>query len=356
MLSHMRAARVDEHISGITILELTDPRWGDFVARQPSATPFHHPDWGRVIADCYGFRAFAVATSDAAGQIRAGLPMMEVRHLWGEPKWVALPFTDYVPPLVPAPHEEIDLVRALHKASKAAGIRRVEFRAQLKGTSSASRTAFRHVVALDHDPDRVFARFHSAVRTHIRQAGRRGVTIRRAEHPEDLDSFYRLHLRSRRRQGVPVQPRRFFRLLWKYVIDPGLGTLLIAEASDEPIAADIFLSWNGMSIGKFSASDERAWRLRANNLVIWHSIKAACEQGSRRFDFGRSDVGNEGLRSFKLSWGAVEEPLVYGTLGATPEPAPEKNGMADHLLASVIRHGPPVLCRAAGEVLYRYAA
>jgi len=26
------------------------------------------------------------------------------------------------------------------------------------------------------------------------------------------------------------------------------------------------------------------------------------------------------------------------------------------LLASVIRHGPPVLCRAAGEALYRYAA
>jgi len=26
------------------------------------------------------------------------------------------------------------------------------------------------------------------------------------------------------------------------------------------------------------------------------------------------------------------------------------------LLASVIRHGPPVLCRAAGETLYRYAA
>jgi hypothetical protein len=32
------------------------------------------------------------------------------------------------------------------------------------------------------------------------------------------------------------------------------------------------------------------------------------------------------------------------------------DGMAGHLLASVIRHGPPVLCCAIGETLYRYAA
>jgi CelD/BcsL family acetyltransferase involved in cellulose biosynthesis len=355
MLSHMRR-RVDDRMSGLAILELTDPRWVDFVARQPSAIPFHHPDWGRLIADCYGFRAFAVTTSDTVGDIRAGLPVIEVRHLWGEPKWVTLPFTDYCPPLVPAPHEEKDLVSALQRASKAAGIRRVEVRAPLKGTSSASSAALRHVVTLDDDPDRVYARCHPAVRTHVRQAERRGVTIRRAERLEDLDSFYRLHLRTRRRQGVPVQPHRFFRILWESVICPGLGTLLIAEASGQPVAADIFLSWNGTSIGKFSASDERAWRLRANNLVIWHSIKTACEQGSRWFDFGRSDAGNEGLRAFKLSWGAVEEPLVYRTLGATPEPAPARNGMADHLLASVIRHGPPVVCRAVGGALYRYAA
>jgi CelD/BcsL family acetyltransferase involved in cellulose biosynthesis len=374
MLSYMRR-RVDERISGLTILELTDPRWADFVARQPSAIPFHHPDWGRLIADCYGFRAFAVTSSDTAGDIRAGLPVIEVRHLWGERKWVTLPFTDYCPPLIPAPDEGTDLVCALQRASKAAGIQRVEVRGPLTGTSTVSHAALRHVVALDADPDRVFARFHPAVRTHIRQAGRRGVTIRRAERPEDEDTFYRLHLRTRRRQGVPVQPRRFFRMLWESVISTGLGTALIAEASGEPVAADIFLTWNGMTIGKFSASDERAWPLRANNLVIWHSIKTACEQGSRWFDFGRSDIGNEGLRTFKLSWGAVEQPLVYETLGATPEPASARDtpardtpardtsekasardGIADHLLAAVIRRGPPVVCRVAGGALYRYAA
>jgi CelD/BcsL family acetyltransferase involved in cellulose biosynthesis len=341
----------------LTVLELTDPRWGEFVARQPSAIPFHHPDWGTLVAACYGFRAFAVATSDATGEITAGLPVIEVRHLRGAPKWVTLPFTDYCPPLAPAPQEEADLVSALRQASEAAGVRRVEVRAPLKGAASVSRRSLRHVIALDSDPAAVYAGFRPSVRRHIQQAAPRGVTIRRAERQEDLvDTFYRLHLRTRRRFGVPIQPRRFFRMLWESVIRTGLGTVLIAEASGEPVAAEVLLSWNGTTISKFSASDERAWSLRANNLLTWHLIKTACEQGSRWLDFGRTDAGSEGLRAFKQSWGAAEESLIYTTLGSRPEPAPARDSMADHVLASVIRHGPLVVCRAAGEALYRYAA
>ena len=351
------AAWVDDPMSGLTVLELTDPRWADFVARQRSATPFHHPNWGRLIADCYGFRAFAVATGDATGKIRAGLPVVEVRHLRGEPKWVSLPFTDYCRPLVPAPQEETDLVYGLQRASNAAGIRRVEVRAPLEGASSVSRGALRHVIALQGDPAAVYSHFHHSVRKNILRAGIKGVTIRRAERPEDLvDTFYRLHLRTRRRFGVPVQPRRFFRMLWQSMIRTGLGSVFIAEASARPVAAEVLLSWNGTAISKYSASDEREWSLRANSLITWHLIKTACEQGSRWFDFGRTDGGNEGLSAFKRSWGAVEEPLAYGILGVGPEPEPATDGIGGHLLASVIRHGPPILCRAAGEALYRYAA
>jgi CelD/BcsL family acetyltransferase involved in cellulose biosynthesis len=341
----------------LSILDLSDPRWGDFVASQPSATPFHHPDWGRLIADCYGFRAFAVANSDATGQIQAGLPMVEVRHLVSKPKWVSLPFTDYCPPLASAPQEEIELVRALRRASRAAGIREVEIRAPLAGASSAGRGPLRHVIPLEGDPDAVYARFRPSVRRHIRQARRNGVEIRRGERSEDLvDTFYQLHLRTRRRFGVPIQPRRFFRMLWDCVISTGLGSVWIAEVSGWPVGAEVCLSWNGTTISKYSASDERAWPLRANNLLTWHLIKTACDQGSQWLDFGRTDAGNEGLRVFKRSWGAVEEPLVYETLGVRPAPSPAGDSMANRVLASVIRRGPMVLCRATGEALYRYTA
>ena len=171
--------------------------------------------------------------------------------------------------------------------------------------------------------------------------------MRRAKDPEDLlGIFYGFHVRNRRRLGVPVQPRRFFRMLWENLIETGLGLLLIAEAAGRPVAAAVVLAWNGTMIGEFIASDEQAWSLRPNNLLVWHAAQVASERGCRWFDFGRTDAANSGLRAYKQSWGAVEEPLVYGTLGAKPEPESHENGLASRLLACAIRYGPLLVCRA----------
>lgn len=345
-------------MNGATILEMTDPRWAHFVAGHPRATPFHHPDWTRLVAGCYGFRSFALAVSDATGAIRAGLPVVEVRHLHGRPKWVSLPFTDYCPPLASGRQEEEQLVSALQRASGSAGVRKVEVRAPLAGGAATSRAALRHVLALERSPAEVYAGFHrSQVQRSIRRAEREGLTVRQATRLQDLvDTFYRLHVRTRRRQGVPVQPRRFFRMLWGSTISTGLGSVLIVEISAQPIAAAVFLAWNGTVIYKFGASEASAWSLRPNHLLFWHAIRTACEQGYRWFDFGRTDVGQEGLRNFKLSWGAAEEPLVYQTLGGKPGSASAAEGLATRMLEPVIRRGPLLLCRASGEALYRYVA
>lgn len=206
-------------MSGITIVEFGDPRWADFVARQPGATPFHHPEWARLVANCYGFGGFAVAVSDTAGKIQAGLPVVEVCHFGGARKWVSLPFTDYCGPLVPDPALEADLVAGLRLASREAGVRRVEIRGLLAGAAPLGGAAFRHVVALSGCPQEVYARFCRTARQQIRQAENNGVRVRQATRREDLTgTFYRLHARTRRRLGVPVQPRRFFGMLWDSVM------------------------------------------------------------------------------------------------------------------------------------------
>jgi CelD/BcsL family acetyltransferase involved in cellulose biosynthesis len=346
-------------VDGVTVLPVTDARWAEFVATHPAATPFHHPGWIRVVAGCYGYPAFVLAVSNAAGAIQAAVPLVEVRHVHSGRKWVSLPYTDYCPPLVSAVQYEKPLVAALAQASSAAGVRRVEIHAPVAAIgSTASPVALRHVIALSRDPAEVYARFHrSQVRRSIRRAEREELTVRFATCPHDLDDvFYRLHLLTRRRHGVPVQPRRFFRLLWENVIATGLGSVLIVEASARPIAAAVFMAWNETVVYKFGASDASSWSLRPNHLLFWHAIRAACMEGHRWFDLGRTDIGNEGLRNFKLSWGSVEEPLVYESLGSKPGSVAPADGMATRMLGPVIRHSPLLICRAVGETLYRYAA
>lgn len=90
--------------------------------------------------------------------------MIEVRHIRGEPKWMTLPFTDYCPPLVSAPQQEAALAFALQLESKAAGIRRVEVRAPLTGATPTC-TAFRHVITLQDDADRIYTRLRRGAAT-----------------------------------------------------------------------------------------------------------------------------------------------------------------------------------------------
>jgi lipid II:glycine glycyltransferase (peptidoglycan interpeptide bridge formation enzyme) len=211
--------------------------------------------------------------------------------------------------------------------------------------------AVRHVLPLECTPDEFLRRIKGTqVDRAIRKAQRQHVTARVSRSEADADTFYRLHLQTRRRQGVPVQPRRFFRLLWRLVIDQGLGFVVLAHKDGDPIAGAVYLAWNGHLIYKYGASDARFWELRPNNLVMWSAIEWACEHGFRDLDFGRSDSENHGLREFKRRWGAVELPLIYSYVSDTaarPLPA-----FGRQVLARVIQSSPSVVCRLTGELLY----
>jgi CelD/BcsL family acetyltransferase involved in cellulose biosynthesis len=166
--------------------------------------------------------------------------------------------------------------------------------------------------------------------------------------------FYGLHVATRKRLGVPVQPRRFFELLWDGMLARQLGFVLVARKGRSPIASAVFLASNGRVTYKFSASDSRYARLGGTHAVLWEAIRSSCRNGDRVFDFGRTDEGNRGLRDFKLGWGAREEPLAYTTLAPhTPSPSSRR---AHAALGRVIRRSPPWVARATGAIAYRYTA
>jgi CelD/BcsL family acetyltransferase involved in cellulose biosynthesis len=336
------------------LLTLEDPRWLEFVRGADDASFFHHPAWARLVADCYGYDAMAVVVTDGTGQITGGLPLVEVRTAFQARRWIALPFTDHCVPLGDERDRE-RLVAALTAEAARRRVDRVEVRSALPaGAGLPSRVvAVRHSLALTSDPREVHARTSTMHQRNIRKAHRAGVEIARGVAGRDMDVFYALHLRTRRRHGVPIQPRRFFDLLQRRVIDAGHGFLLTASRDGRPIASAVFLAWNGVLIYKYGASDERAWEHRPNNLLLWTAIAWACENGYRSFDLGRSDLADTGLRSFKAGWGATEEPLVHSGTAAGRELA---RPMMERALATMIRRSHPLVSRALGELLYRYAA
>jgi CelD/BcsL family acetyltransferase involved in cellulose biosynthesis len=338
--------------------ELDEPRWRELVANDPHALPFHHPAWAQMLAECYGFRAFGLALTDPGGRLIGGIPVVETGGRLRGRQWISLPFTDFCAPLVAGDSGlQVRLERELDAARLAAGVRSVELRSPPAGQEAvAGWTGFRHVLRLDPDPDAMFSRFKREVRKAIRLAERSGVTVAQAAEEEDLTrTFYGLQTATRRRLGVPVQPRQYFSALWRRVVEPGLGFLLVARKSGRPVAAAVFLAWRGTVVAKYGASDAGAWSVRPNNAVYWHAIRWACENGYSRLDFGRTDAEDEGLRIFKRRWGAAEVPLTYAVIG-NANASRSGAGRALRLAKPFIRHAPLFVCQGIGTAFYRFGA
>lgn len=339
----------------LEVRAIDDPQWLGFIEAQPSATPFHHPAWARVLADTYGYRPFALVQTAADMRIVAGVPLLELRRSRRPGKLASLPFTDYCPPLAATEAELASFTHSLLHWRDASG-RRVsvihEAAPSAPGVFQIER-GVRHILPLDGSAESAFQVLGSKVRSSVRKSQREDVRVRISQSLDDLAPFYQLHLETRRRLGVPVQPKRFMENLFREMVATGLGFVVLAHKAERPIAAAVFLAWNRNLIYKYSASDHRFWRLRPNNLVVWTGIEWGHSQGFRLLDLGRTESDNLGLREFKSGWGASEVPLTYSYVAAPPESAPR---VAMRAMARVIRYSPPIVCRALGELLYARAA
>jgi CelD/BcsL family acetyltransferase involved in cellulose biosynthesis len=338
------------------ILGLDDERWLAFVQSAEGALPSHHPRWASMLSECYGYRTFVLALTDAGNNVVAGIPLADVKFPLLGRKWVSLPFTDYVPPLLESSRLGPPLMAELEAVRQSERVDRVEIRARVDGAAYAVDRGFRHVLPLDADLDSIFRSFHpSQVQRGIRKAEREGTVVRPGRRIEDLtEVYFPIHAETRRRLGIPVQPRHFFELLWQRVIDPGFGRLFLAEVGTRPIAGVVVLFGGKTAAYKYSASASDVSLYRPTHLILWHAIRAAWEMGHTQFDFGRTDFDSAGLRSFKLTWGAREETLTYSAIGQ--DPASRSTTEPPRLMRAIIRRSPVAAARILGQLLYKYTA
>ena len=312
---------------------------------------FHHPGWLRLLAARYGYGFQAGCLVDDNGRVVAGLPWGRIESRLTGKRLVALPFSDACPPLIDGASEE-DLARAVDEHRRDAGLG-LEVRwgmDALPGSVSVHRY-WRHTLALEPDADAVAKRARSGIRRGAEKARREGLSFERRTDQGALDTFYGLHLKTRKHQGVPTQSKRFIDGLLP-LFEAGHGFVALVCEGDRAIAAAVFLQLRDHLIYKYGASDRAALSRRPNNLLFSDVIRWACEAGCRELDFGRTDLHHDGLREFKLGWGTDESPLNH-TYAGMPVPDDGDSTM-QRLLAPAIRHSPASVSRLLGVALYRH--
>lgn len=344
-------------LAPVIVDPLRDRRWQRLLGRAPEASAFHHPAWLRLLQAQYRYPVFACCVAAPDGRLVAGLPIAVLSSRISGRRLVALPFSDVCEPLVdPAapPEAPAALACALDATCRSRGVG-LEVHGGGRVLADAARGArfHHHRLALDADEAAVARRFRKPqVMRGVRRARREGLTAVRRTDAAALAAFYRLHVATRARLGVPTQPRAFV-MRFAELFAQGLGFVLLVGRDARPCAAAVFLTFGDTLTYKYGASDARHLGARPNNLLFMEAIAWGCAHGFAWLDLGRTDWGHESLRAFKLAWGADEHELSYRHLG--PAARRSCDGALQAGLAAVLRRTPPVVSRVAGEVLYRHA-
>lgn len=333
-------------------IEPLNERWLDFISSHPDSNIFHHPAWIEALAKCYGYHPFIMALLNSDREILAGLPFMEIQSRLTGKRWTSLPFSDHCILLSRDHHLHSRFLNGLASYPIISEKPRIELRGNFSESSfHLFKQYFLHTIHLEPDIHNVFNRIHPMHRRNIRVAESFKVHVEFGG-KQEIDDFYRLHLSTRQRQGVPVQPKKFFDLIEEFIFQKNLGFLLLAYQEKKCIAASVFLHWKNTLTYKFGASSVDDLKLRPNNLIMWKAIQWGCENGFNILDLGRTDLSNTGLQEYKRRWGAEEKNLTY--FSSSEKPKHVDSGHLNRIMEAVIKNSPVWICQLAGELLYRH--
>jgi CelD/BcsL family acetyltransferase involved in cellulose biosynthesis len=351
--SQLGPPRADAQVAILDPLECSG--WDGLLAGRSDSTIFHGTAWARVLQETYGHIPFYFCRI-AEGQLQQVLPTMEVNSRWTGRRGIALPFTDLCPLLSEEGRGAGDLYSKAMAYGKQRGWRYLECRGDNRDWpgSAPSLEFYGHVLDLCGDSERMFKRLDGAVRRGIRKAEQSGLQIDFSCDPEAMWVFYALHCETRRRHGVPPQPKAFFENIARYLLGANSGFIATACQGETPLAAAVFFHFGRHAVYKFGASNYAFQHLRPNNLMMWEAIKRLGQRDIAYLHLGRTSLTNNGLRRFKLGFGAREERIAYSRYDYTKQSFVQDIDRADCWVNRLFRLMPPPLFRLAGRLIYSH--
>lgn len=336
---------------------LRHPNWDAFVKRLPGFSFFHSAAWAKVLVETYGYAPNYFVTNAPTG-FHSLLPLMEVDSWLTGRRGIALPFTDDCEPFCPDRDSFKNLFRNAIEFGKTRGWKYLECRGGRKFFKGvpASLLFYGHCLDLVSGEEQLFRQLESSVRRAIRKAEKDGVTVEISQSLEATEIFYSLQCKTRKKHGLPPQPFSFFRNTHKHVLSQSSGIVAVASWRKTPIAASVYFHLGDRAIYKYGASDEKFQHLRGSNLVMWEAIKWYLQKSAKKLHLGRTSMTNEGLRRFKLAWGASEEVIEYFKYDFRKKNFVTDNDAAFGWHNRIFQSLPGFVSRLTGKMLYRHWA
>lgn len=332
---------------------LQDPRWSEFVARHPRGGVYHSTQWLNALHTAYGYRPLVLTSSAPGAELVSALVFCRIESWLTGRRLVSLPFSDHCEPLFSDMENLSNLVHGAEEIVHNDRWKYLELRPLTPITANVNLGINAHYCVHWQDLNRscteIFRQSHkSCIQRKIRRAEREHLQYEEGNSDNLLRRFYSLQVMTRRRLGYPPQPMRWFRVLANF-----LGNQLkvrVASKNGIPIASIITLQHKRTMTYKYGCSDIGFNNLGGVSLLLWNALQEAKQLGCDRFDWGRSNIENQGLIAYKERWGATRSTVSYLRYPINSKRAEQPWNLG--ALKHVVRHMPTSSLIAAGRVLY----
>lgn len=349
----------------VSVIDLRNEEgiWDLFVKNHPNGWITHLSGWKKVLDKSFYHMKGHYLVIREGSFIRSALPVYEVNRWLTGKRLVSIPFATLCHPLVSDENDMITLLQAALELGKEIGAAYVEIRTMSEkgeiqdGRFSTSKRFKHHYLLLDAEPEILKKRFdRTCVRQRISRATSRGVSIERVVDESGLAAFFRIHMITRKRLGLPPHPCRFIRSLWNVFSPSGQLAVNLAKFDGQYIGGIMLFQFNGRISAEYLVSDENFRDLSPNHILLWDAIQKGCRDGCQVFDFGRTHVSNEGLMDFKKRWGTdvVDLPIFYSPPSKQVFRLQEWNPDRHATVVKIFNRMPLLLLRAVGSSYYRF--
>lgn len=341
---------------------LKDARWTHFVEKHSRSSLFHSRAWLESLKTAYGYKPVALTTSAPDSILQNALVCCRIDSWLTGRRLVSLPFSDHCDYLDDESDAWRTIASALEEELHRDHLRYVELRPRQIVNRPASGTFSSyefcsHEIDLRPGLDVLFRACHKdCTQRKIRRAEREGLTYEEGRSPVLLDRFCQLLAVTRRRHGIPCQPKAWFENL--------IGSfgeslkIRVASRAGESIAAILTVRHKDTLVYKYGCSDARHHQLGGMHLLFWQAIQDAKREDLRTFDLGRSEWSNPGLVAFKDRWGAARSTVEYVRLLASAKSkdaySPTGSGWKERAARKLVPHLPDFVLNSAGEMIYRH--
>src|SRR5436305_2149411 len=191
---------------------LSDSNLNTFIGQRANGSLYYNEDWLALISRLYGYTFMPLITRDAAGQITGFLPLFSMQSPLTGRRLVSLPFSDYCPLLAKDEESANELIDQAIQLAQKLKVRYLELRTGVNDVASKrndlteANLYVRWLIALAGDANAIWEGLRKPVQRRIKRSRRLGVRVHIAQHREEMEHYYKLHLLTRsKKHGMPPQ-------------------------------------------------------------------------------------------------------------------------------------------------------